>query len=141
MINFIYPARIEQDEAGFFLVTFRDFPFAVTDGETREEAMESAVDCLEEAIASCIQNGEDVPVPSKTKAGEIEVLPHALIAAKAALYLAAREKGYSKTVLAAKLGVTEKVGRRLLDPYYQTRLPKLENALNALGRKLVVGVG
>ncbi|MCF6291028.1 MAG: type II toxin-antitoxin system HicB family antitoxin [Desulfobacterales bacterium] len=141
MMNFIYPAKIEQDEAGFFLVTFRDFPFAATDGKTLDEAVESATDCLEEAIASCIENGEDLPVPSKLQTGEIEVLPHALLAAKAALYIAAREKGYSKTMLAAKLGVTEKVGRRLLDPHYQTRLPKLENALNMLGRKLVVGVG
>lgn len=140
-MNFIYPARIEQDEAGFYLVTFRDFPFAATDGKTVNEAMEAATDCLEEAIASCVENGEDIPVPSKALTGEVEVMPHALFAAKAALYMAAREQGYTKTKLAVKLGVTEKVGRRLLDPHYQTRLPNLENALRVLGKKLVVGVG
>ena len=69
MINFVYSAGIEQDEAGFFLVTFRDFPFAATDGKTLHEAMEAATDCLEEAIASYVENGEDIPVRELCLAG------------------------------------------------------------------------
>jgi antitoxin HicB len=51
MFQFTYPAEIKKDEAGFFLVTFPDIPFAATDGKTLSEAMEEARDCLEEAIA------------------------------------------------------------------------------------------
>ena len=64
MKNFIYPAKIETDEDGFFLVTFRDLPFAATDGKTHQEALEAATGCLEEAIAMCIDDGLMVPLPS-----------------------------------------------------------------------------
>lgn len=36
---FAYPATVEPDEAGFYLVTFSDFPEAATDGQSREEAL------------------------------------------------------------------------------------------------------
>jgi len=56
MREFVYPAVIEEAE-GFFTVSFRDLPFALTDGESYDEAMEEAVDCLGEALASCINDG------------------------------------------------------------------------------------
>lgn len=59
-MNFKYPATIQKGEGGFFLVTFRDFPFAATEGQTHEEAMREATDCLEEAVAVCID--ERIPL-------------------------------------------------------------------------------
>ena len=59
--HFEYPARIEEDEAGFQLVTFPDFPEAATDGRSVSEALAEAVDCLEEAVAGRIKRGEDIP--------------------------------------------------------------------------------
>jgi antitoxin HicB len=45
-----YPATIEQDEDGQFIVSFRDVPEALTSGETLEEALAEAVDCLVVAL-------------------------------------------------------------------------------------------
>ena len=53
MQNFIYPALLAPDEdEGDLVVTFRDLPEAITQGETVEEALTEAADCLAEAIAN-----------------------------------------------------------------------------------------
>ena len=49
------------------MVTCRDLPEAITQGETREEALAEAADCLEEAIAARIDDGRDIPSPSAPK--------------------------------------------------------------------------
>jgi antitoxin HicB len=64
--RFVCPAKAEQDEAGFFLVTLPDFPEAATDGRAREEALAEAADCLEEAVAGRIKRGEEIPLPQAT---------------------------------------------------------------------------
>lgn len=140
MKNFIYPAKIEADENGFFLVTFRDLPFAVTDGKTHKEALEAATDCLEEAIAMCIDDGLLVPLPSKQQKNEIGVVLPALMAAKAALYITIKKKGLSKASFSRLLNVDEKEGRRLLDPHHKTKIPRINEALSVLGNKLYIGI-
>lgn len=136
--NFEYPAKIEQDEAGFHLVTFPDFPEAATDGRSLSEALAEAVDCLEEAVAGRIKRGEDIPAPSPAREGTLPVALPALYAMKAALYLAMRETQISLTALAAKLGKDEKEVRRLLDPEHTTRIAALEQALRAIGKRAQV---
>ena len=51
-----------------------------------------------------------------------------------------REAGISKTQLAKRLGVDEKEVRRLLDPRYGSKLPRIAQAISALGRRLVVSL-
>ena len=47
----------------------------------------------------------------------------------------------SRAELARRLGCDEKAVRRMLDPkQHSTRLPKLQQALEALGKRLVVEV-
>ena len=57
MFRFAYPARLTPDEAGRMLVEFPDFPFAATDGADLVEATNHGIDCLEEALAICIDEG------------------------------------------------------------------------------------
>ncbi len=137
-MDFIYPVKIEEEE-GFFTVSFRDIPHALTDGTTYGEALEEAVDCLGEALASCIVDNEDIPVPSPPAEGEVPIVPPALIAAKAALYVATKEIGLSKAALARKLGVSEAVGRRLLNPRYQSKIVNIEKAMAVVGKRMVIG--
>jgi len=139
MLEFLYPAKIEEED-GFFTITFRDIPFALTDGKTYEEALKEAVDCLGEALASCIVDNEVIPMPSLARPGEILITPPALVAAKAALYITVREAGFSKSALAMKLGVSEAVGRRLLNPRYQTKIINIDKALAAMGKRMVIGI-
>lgn len=138
--QFAYPVRIRQDKAGFFLVTFPDFPEAATDAESRTDALRAAADALEEAIAGRINRGEVVPPPGQLKARQVVVPVPAQMAVKAALYMAVKETGIRNAELAKRLHADEKEVRRLLDPHHRSKLPRLEAALEALGRKLVIGV-
>lgn len=62
------------------------------------------------------------------------------IALKAAIYRALQKQRLSPSELARRLGVDEKVARRILDPYYQTTLRNLEKALEILGQRVAVVV-
>ncbi len=137
-LRFAYPARLARDEAGRLLVTFRDLPEAGTDGTDRAEALLEAEDCLEEAIAGRIWRGDPIPFPSAPRARDVLVVVPAVMAAKAALYTAARDAGVTNVALARELGIDEKEVRRLLDPAAASKLPRVLAAINALGRRLVV---
>jgi antitoxin HicB len=138
--RFEYPARLEEDEAGFFLVTFPDFPEAATDGRSREEALAEAADCLEEAIAGRIKRDDRLPTPSIAEPGMVTVALSTLFAMKAALYLAVRETRLSPAALAVRLGTNEKEVGRLLDPRQTSSAPALEAALRAIGKRVQVVV-
>jgi antitoxin HicB len=135
--EFAYPVILTPDEVdGGFVVTFPDLPEAITEGEDAAGALVEAADALEEAIAGRIRRGDPIPRPSS---GSILTVPvPALTAAKAALYLALRETGISKSELAVRLGCDEKEVRRLLDPRHPSKLPRIEKALSALGKSLAV---
>ncbi len=62
------------------------------------------------------------------------------VSSKAALYVAMRQAGIGKVRLAKRLGVDEKEIRRLPDPHYGSKLPRLAKAISLLGQRLVVGV-
>jgi antitoxin HicB len=134
--RFGYPAKIDQDSAGFYLVTFPDFPEAATDARSRDSALAEAVDCLEEAVAARIKRGDDIPPPSPPTKDAILITLPALYAMKAGLYLALREARMSQTALAAKLGKNEKEVRRLLDPAHASPPSALEAALRAIGKRV-----
>jgi hypothetical protein len=60
------------------------------------------------------------------------------MAAKAALVLAFRDSGLSRLAFARRLGVDDKVVRRMLDPRHATAANRLHRALRLLGRELIV---
>jgi len=136
--EFTYPVTLTPDETdGGFIVTFKDLPEAITQGETVEDALAEAADALEEAIAGRIQRGNPIPEPSQA-ASLTKVPVPAQTAAKAALYLALRETGITKSELAVRLGCDEKEVRRLLDPRHSSKLPRIQKALVALGKNLAL---
>ena len=136
--HFEYPAKIEQDSGGFFLVTFPDFPEAATDARSVDAAMIEGIDCLEEAVAARMKRGEDIPAPSEPGKGMVPITLPALYAMKAALYLALREARVSRSFLAAKLGKDEIEVERLLDPKHASRTSSIEAALRAVGKRVQV---
>jgi antitoxin HicB len=60
------------------------------------------------------------------------------IAPKLALYWRMRELGLSNSALARKLGVGETVVRRMLNPDHATKADKIQAALEALGKRLLM---
>jgi antitoxin HicB len=119
---------------GGFVVTCRDFPEAITQAETPDEAMLEAADCLEEAIAARIDDGRDIPMPTEVLRGEKLVSVPPSMALKAAVYLAVREAGLSNSELARRMQLDEKEARRILDPHHPTKIARIEAALSVLGR-------
>jgi antitoxin HicB len=138
---FVYPAMFDHgDKPGVLVVTFRDVPEAVTQGKGDKDALWQAADCLEEAIAGRIADGREIPKASRMARGERLIPVPAQMAAKAALYLAMGEAGITNVQLARKLGCDEKEVRRMLDPRHPTKLPRIKDALDVFGKRLVVSV-
>ena len=141
MERMIYPVQLTSDSVdGGFTVTCRDFPEVITQGETLTDCLAEAADCLEEAIASRIKRGADIPDPSELQDGEELVAVPLSMSLKAALYQAMKEEGISKSELARRMGIDEKDVRRMLDPRHSTKAPALERALALLGRKVVIEI-
>jgi len=140
MNRFQYPVLLTPADEGGYVVTCRDLPELVTQGETVDDALEQAADAMDEVFATYLTEGHDFPQPSKVKRREHLVAPPAETVAKAALYVAMRQAGISKVQLAKRLGVDEKEIRRLLDPHYGSKLPRIAKAISLLGQRLVIGV-
>ena len=137
MQQFTYPVTLTPDKkAGGFVVTCRDVPEAVTQGETVEEAISEAEGALEAAIEMRIEDGLSIPVPSAKKRGEHFASLPVGTAMKAALYVSMQEQNVSKAELARRLGLDEKEARRMLDPKHGTKVAALERALHALGKRV-----
>jgi len=139
-MQFNYPATLTPDPTGGFVVTFRDWPEAITQGDSLEEALLEAADCLEEAVAARIDDRGEIPASSARLPDEHPVAVPIQTALKAALFLATRETGVGPTELARRLGINEKEARRLLDPRHASKAATLERALLAVGRRLAIAV-
>ena len=63
---FQYPATLKREDGGF-VVTFKDIPEAITQGETEAEALSAAKDALETALDFYFEDNRAVPLPSKPK--------------------------------------------------------------------------
>jgi antitoxin HicB len=140
MERFEYAVLLTAAEEGGFIVRCRDFPPLITQGEDRDDALTQAADAMDEVFAAYMKQGLAFPPPSKARRGEVLIAPPAETVAKAALYVAMRESGISKVQLAKRLGVDEKEVRRLLDPHYGSKLPRIAEAIQLLGKRLVIGL-
>ena len=138
MNRFQYPVMLKSSDEGGYVVTCRDLPQLITQGEDRQDALEQAMDAMDEVFAAYMIEGIEFPEPSKARRGEHLVAPPAETMAKAALYIAMRQAGISKMQLAKRLGVDEKEVRRLLDPHYGSKLPRIAQAISLLGQRLVI---
>jgi antitoxin HicB len=136
---YAYRAVFEAgDRRGVTVVTFPDVPEAITEGRGEAEARAMAADALGLALLAYLAEGRPLPPPTRGKGPLIAVAPD--VAAKLAVISAFDASGLSKRELGRRLGKDEKEVRRILDPMHPTKLGPLSAALEALGRRLVVGV-
>ena len=139
--TYSYPAEIERDKDGRFIVVFPDFGWGATDGASRDEALAEANDLLREIISTTIREGGDLPKPSRAGKGRPLVVPPVQIALKAALYDAWRETGMSQRRLGRELDVAESEVRRMLNPEHSTKAATIDRALRRLGKRVTVTDG
>ena len=139
MFTATYPAVLIAEPNGKgFHVRFPDLPEALTGGNDLTDTLTEAADCLAEALAGRIARGDKIPLPSKLKRGQQPISVPLYLAPKLALYLAMCDANIPKTELARRLGVSETVVRRMLDPKHKTRAERIQAALAELGKRIVV---
>ncbi|HOT29871.1 MAG TPA: type II toxin-antitoxin system HicB family antitoxin [Candidatus Ozemobacteraceae bacterium] len=139
-MKFAYPVLLTPDPDGGFVVSCRDLPEAITQGETEADAVENAEGAVQAAIEFRIEKELDIPAPSRARTGEVMAAVPVLTALKAALFRATSGKRGAKTALARALGIDEKEVRRMLDPRHATKAATIEHALAVLGFRLVISL-
>jgi antitoxin HicB len=135
-----YPALFEPDAGkGGFVVTFPDFGWGVTQGESESDAIEMAADALICIIEETIRQRKDLPRPSKLRGKKYrEIAVPALADAKIQIYEAMRAGRVQKAELARRMGIPRQQIERLLDLQHSSRLEQIEAAFRALNKRLVV---
>lgn len=135
-----YPARFEAAEEGGFVVTFRDIPEAITQGETEEEALAMAADVLTSAMDFYVEDRRAVPLPSDAEAGERLVDLPPSVAAKVLLLNAVIDEGISNVELARRMGTRPQELQRVLDLHHTTKIDTIAAAFSAIGKRIEVRV-
>ena len=72
-----YPATVESQDDGSFLVQFIDLPDTFTEGKTKEEALFNATEVLSGMLAWRLDQSKGVPAPSQKVAGAHYIAPDA----------------------------------------------------------------
>ncbi len=137
-----YMALFEPDvEAGGYVVTFPDFDYGATQGETDREAMEMAQDLLMLTLGDYIREGKPLPTPSRRRGAKFRPVPlPALQTAKVKLYAAFVNSGLKKAEFARRIGIPKTHIERLLSLRRHSRLDRIEAAFLALGQRLEIEV-
>lgn len=133
-----FPAHLEPQKEGGFVVTFPDIPEAITQGENIEDALVHASDALESALDFYFETRRRVPIPSKLKRGQHLVDLPITVSAKVLLLNEMLRQKVRPAELARRLGTTPQEVNRLTDLRHATRIDRVDAALRALGKRLIV---
>jgi len=136
-VAFGFPYKLERQDNGWWLVRFPQVPEALTEGESEEEAIESAKDCLIAALEGYVKAGR--PIPRPPLRGERLVLP-SLVTAKLAVYENMRSHGWTRTRLANELRMPENSVRRLLDLRHSSHMWVIDEALAKMDSPLSISL-
>ena len=138
-MQFRYPLDLLPSESQVIARAI-DVPEAISFGEDAEHAIQEAEDALVVALGGYIADRQRVPTPSEPRPEQPAVTLSALVTAKVALHNAMLERDMTKATLARKIGVTERIVRRLLDLDHRSHIGQVELALEHLGYRLVTSV-
>lgn len=134
-----YAVTLSKDSNGSWLVDVPVLPFVHTHGATREEALSRAVDAILTGLEMLVDDKAEIPRPlPAAPAKGVAVRVSALVAAKIELHNAMLEERVGKYRLGKKLDWHLPQVDRLIDFRHQSKLDQIEQALSALGRRLVV---
>lgn len=133
-----YPATFAPAEEGGFVVTFRDIPEAITQGDDEAEALTEAQDALVTAMDFYFEDNRPVPAPSKARAGERLVALPLSVSAKVLLLNAMIERQVRPSDLARLMGIKPQEVNRIIDLGHNTKIDTVAEAMAALGGELDV---
>ena len=131
-----YPACLEPQETGGFLVRFVDLDDTFTEGETREEALFNAVEVLSAMLAWRLDNEQPIPDPSPLMEGLDAIAPDAKT--QAAILVRRARGNRSLAEVARALETSWPSAKRLENPHHSPTLKQLEKAASLFGKRLVL---
>ena len=134
---YAYPARPKVYPAEV-VIRFRDLPEAIAGGASRAEAIDAAEGVLQAALWFRLREERTIPSPSAVRRGEVLVPVRPNTAAKVAFASAFHASGLSRVELARRLKLDDKEVRRMLDPDHPTKIERIDDAMRALGHRLML---
>ena len=136
-----YLAKFEPAAEGGYVVTFPDFEWGVTQGDSDEEAMDMAVDALTTVIADHIEKGQELPAPGRHRGSKYRFVRLPLLqGVKAELYREFSRSGIRKAELARRMGISKGNVERLFNLNHHSRMDQIEAAFRVLGKTLSLDV-
>ena len=138
-----YYARFEPDPGSdrFFVITFPDFGWGVSQGENEQDGREMALDLLRTLVNEHVRKGEALPIPKTYRGRQHRFISlPALEAAKVELYRVFLASDIRKSELARRLGIAKTNVDRLFALNRNSRLDQIEAAFCALGKRLDIAI-
>lgn len=132
---FSFPAKFEPDSGGY-VVTFRDIPEAITQGDSLEEARAAALDALVTAMDFYFEDSRPVPQPSKARRDEELIELPLSIAAKVLLLNEMAAQQLRPADLAKSMHVRPQEVTRIMDLHHATKIDTMAQAFAAMGKQL-----
>jgi|SRR5579863_151505 len=141
MFEMRFPAEIIRHREGKdWVVKFPDLKGTNTSADTLDGALDEAADCLGSYLAMLMANRKPIPEPSAAKGKQRLIAVPLWIAPKVALYRALHEQGVSDSKLGATPGYKGNHRAPDPDPDRATKSARLEGALRAVGKRLLLAV-
>lgn len=134
-----YPAIFTPDTGGY-VVTFRDIPEAITQGDDEADALFMAKDVLISSMDFYFEGKRPVPPPSQLQPGERLISLPTSVSAKVLLLNEMLTQKVGPSELARRLKTSPQVVNRLIDLGHTTKIDKIEEALEAMGKRLEMSV-
>jgi antitoxin HicB len=133
-----YPARLKAAKGGGYVVTFRDIPEAITQGESIEDALKHARDALESAMEFYFDDRREVPMPSAAKRGEHLVALPVSESFKILLLNEMVRQNVRPAELAKRMRTSKQEINRITTLRHTTKVDRIADALAALGKRLTI---
>ena len=132
-----YPVHLRKD-GKFITVSFPDIPEAHTFGNDRNHALEMAKEALELAMEFYFDDQRPIPLPSRARKGQAVVNLSPSVAAKVLLLNEMLRQKVRPSELARRIGTTKQEVNRLTNLRHPTKIDRIDIALRALGKRLIV---
>ena len=132
-----YQAILDPQPEGGFTVTFPDLPEAITEGDSREEAVFNAAEVLGLCLDVRMEQGDPLPRPTQTPGG-VWITPPASAQAAVALRQIREDQGKGLSDIARLLNTSWPAAQRLERPSANPTLRQLDRAAAAMGKRLVL---
>lgn len=140
-MNVLYPAEITFDKSdNRYLVKFIDIPEAITEGESEEEALFNASEALTLAIEGRMEEGIEVPQPSKCREQQKIISPSVRAQASLLIRWAKLSGDHTTSEIARSLNTSWPAVSRLEDPKHWPSLRQLEKIAHVLGQQLIISM-